>query len=657
MRVLIIAQYFPPDMGGGATRAYNVAKGLLKSGCSVTVVSAFPHYPTGNVPRKYRLKPLSVEYEGGLKIIRTFVPALASEGFVKRVLLFASFIVSSVFALPFVGRVDVVWAANPNVISFYPSLIYGIVKRCHLVQNVDDLWPEALYDLGVSRRSFLARLGEFIARLAYRLASAITPISPAYVDVLTNKYKVEPSKVFVVPAGVDLDRFSYERQSVRKNGDGKFTVLYIGAFSPAYDFDQVFNAAELLASSLDVEFVIQGGGELADVLRSKIEEMRLRNVGLVDRIVSREEVAKRLGEAGALLLPLSGVGSIEMGISSKLYEYQAAGKPILCCSSGQPRRYILETKSGIVVKPGDYEALAKSILYLKENPGVARRLGASGRRYVENNLTIEKIGLKMEHAFKFGAYSPKSLMGLKDEIDVYDKAEVAIDTGEIEEFDKVIFPNVIRRREIDLIRFELQAVKPERILDLGCGGGWLSRILVSCECEVVGIDVNRSLINSARRAAPTVNFIIGDCMNLPFREKSFDAIVGIAILHHLNIYVALSECHRVTTEGSLLLFMEPNKLNPLSALGRSMFPMETHTKTEKPLTLRELAESVTKARLNIKEIRPIFPYSFGLARLFRGRSFPKILVPILGMSEELLEEIPIIKFWSSTFFVTALRNS
>jgi len=398
MRVLIIAQYFPPDMGGGATRAYNVAKGLLKAGCTVTVVSAFPHYPTGNVPEQYRWKPLSVEYGEGIKIVRTFVPPLASEGFVKRALLFTSFIVSSLFALPFVGRIDVVWAANPNIISFYPSLIYKLVKRCPLVQNVDDLWPEALYDLGVSKRSFLARLGEFMAGVAYGFASAVTPISAAYVDVITNKYEVDAGKVFVVRGGVDLDRFSYEERNV-KHRDGKFRVLYIGAFSPAYDFDQVFRAAKLLASFSDVEFVVQGGGELAEVLRSKVEELGLRNVRVVDRIVSREEVARILGEADALLLPLSGVGSIEMGISSKLYEYQAAGKPIICCSSGEPGRYVSETNSGIVVKPGDYEALAKAVLYLRENRDVAEKLGASGRRYVENNLSIEKIGLKMKTVF------------------------------------------------------------------------------------------------------------------------------------------------------------------------------------------------------------------------------------------------------------------
>jgi glycosyltransferase involved in cell wall biosynthesis len=399
MKVLIIAQYFPPDMGGGATRAYNVAKGLLKAGCSVTVVSAFPHYPTGNIPKKYRLRPLRIEYEEKLRIIRTFVPAMASEGFVKRVLLFIFFMFSSLFALPFVGRVDVIWAANPNIISFYPGLIYKFIKRCPLFQNVDDLWPEALYDLGVSKQSSLARFGEFMAGIAYKLASAITPISPAYVDVIMNKYKVDPRKVHVVRAGVNLDRFSYKKRK-DKNEDGKFTVLYIGAFSQAYDFDQVFKAAEFLASFSDVKFIIQGGGELAKALKSKVEKMRLKNVAIIDKIVSRKEVARVLGEADALLLPLSGVGSIEMGISSKLYEYQAAGKPILCCSSGQPGRYVSKTMSGIVVKPKDFEALAKAILYLRNNPFVSEKLGEAGRRYVERNLSVENIGLKMKTIFE-----------------------------------------------------------------------------------------------------------------------------------------------------------------------------------------------------------------------------------------------------------------
>jgi len=232
MKVLILAEYFPPDMGGGATRAYNVAKGLVLNGCEVTVVAAFPHYPKGHIPEKYRWKPLSVEHMDGFKVFRTFVPPLASEGIFKRVLLFLSFAVSSLFALPFVGRVNVVWAANPNIISVFPSLVYSFWKRCILVQNVDDLWPESLYDLGMSRRSMFGRLGEFLARIAYKVSSAITPISPGYVKVICGKYGVNHEKVHVIRAGVDLSKFdlNYKFDSDKK----VFTVLYTGAFSLAY---------------------------------------------------------------------------------------------------------------------------------------------------------------------------------------------------------------------------------------------------------------------------------------------------------------------------------------------------------------------------------------------------------------------------------------
>lgn len=381
-------------MGGGATRANNVVKGLLVTGCKVTVVSAFPHYPTGQISSEFRRKAFTMKHEGQLRIIRVFVPPLASEGVVKRILLFGSFLLSSLFALPLIRKVDAVWAANPNILSMFSAFIYKVLHRCPLVQNVDDLWPESLFDMGLIRKSFLSKLGTFLAKLAYRAASVITTISPAYNEVLTRKYQVNPQKISVLPAGVDLSCFPLKRQRPRKI-KGKFRVLYIGAFSPAYDFDQVFYAAKTLSSLSDIEFVIQGGGELASALKSKIRRLRLRNVQLVEKIVSRDEVARILSEADTVLLPLGDARAIEQGISSKLYEYQAARKPIICCSSGQPGKYVLTTKSGIVVKPGDYQALAKAVITLKDDDSLRRKLGHNGRKHVEKNLGIERIGEKM----------------------------------------------------------------------------------------------------------------------------------------------------------------------------------------------------------------------------------------------------------------------
>ena len=102
----------------------------------------------------------------------------------------------------------------------------------------------------------------------------------------------------------------------------------------------------------------------------------------------------------ALLLPLSGLEFVEMGISSKLYEHQAAGKPIVCCSRGQPAKYVSKTGSGIIVDPSDHESLSKTIIFFFNNRDEVEKLGKTSRQFVEDNLSCEKVGLKMERIFK-----------------------------------------------------------------------------------------------------------------------------------------------------------------------------------------------------------------------------------------------------------------
>jgi glycosyltransferase involved in cell wall biosynthesis len=392
LSVLVIAQYYPPDMGGGATRAYNAVKGMILNGAKVTVIAAFPHYPHGNIPKQYRWKPLKIEWQEGVKIIRTFVPPLPSKGLAYRLVLFLSFAVSSLFALPALGKIDVVWAANPNIISFYPAQIYAWIKRVPVALNVDDLWPEDMYSFNLLKpNNPLAKVAETLARIAYNKAKTITPISPYYKLVICGRYRIEPSKVKTVRAGVDTSKF--KPCPPRQHG-GKFTVLYSGAFSVAYDFEQVLQAAMLLQDK-NVEFVLQGGGEVAPLVKKRVKELGLTNVKVVDKILPRERVAKLLCQADALLLPLKDFGRPYLGISSKLYEYQAAGKPILCAARGAPALHVLETHSGLVSRPGDFDALAKNVLELARNPQLTEKLRDSGRRYIEKELKTENIGREM----------------------------------------------------------------------------------------------------------------------------------------------------------------------------------------------------------------------------------------------------------------------
>ena len=208
MNVLILAQYFPPDLGGAATRAYNLAKGLSLNGCNVTVIAAVPHYPHGKIPEEYRWKPVKVEQMDDFKVIRTFMLPLKSQGFFKRLLLVANFAVSSMFALPFVGKFDAVWAS-----SWAPGYVYSKIKRKPLAMNIDDLTLEDLVDLQmINKNSLILRIGEAIYRLFFVKGDILTPISYGYFATIENKYCVKPERIHLVRGGVDLSVFKTKNQ-------------------------------------------------------------------------------------------------------------------------------------------------------------------------------------------------------------------------------------------------------------------------------------------------------------------------------------------------------------------------------------------------------------------------------------------------------------
>ena len=391
LNVLVLAQYFPPDMGGASTRASNVIKGLLKKECKVTVVAAFPHYPKGEVPKQYRHKFITSEIIGGAKVFRVWIPALPHSSALNRIILHLCFCVSSLFALPFVSKVDVVWGANPNLFSFFPSLVYGVVKRVPVVRNVDDLWPEVFYELGYVKSKLAQKVLDFVAWLSYTVPAAITPISEGYKRSIVAKYGVNPEKIHVIEVGVDdIKSLKTSVKSV-----GRFVVMYSGVLGLGYDFDVILDAAQLLAEYEDIVFVIRGIGEKASQLKESISERGLVNVVLDTRFLPKNELTALLDSADAFVLPMADMNFVELGLPTKVFEYQSYGKPVICVSGGEPARYVESSSSGLIVKPKDASGFAEAVIQLYKNEEFGAELGQKGQQHVSEHLTSEKIGKRM----------------------------------------------------------------------------------------------------------------------------------------------------------------------------------------------------------------------------------------------------------------------
>jgi len=232
-----------------------------------------------------------------------------------------------------------------------------------------------------------------------------------------------------------------------------------------------------------------------------------------------------------------------------------------------------------------------------------------------------------------------------DEIEVYDKSKASSDTGEIEEWDEVIFPNVIRKKLIALIKAKLQSVKPKTILDYGCGGGWLSVLLSRWGFDVVGIDLSAHLVRNAKLACPRADFVVCDGEKLPFRDAVFDYVIEISVLHHLNLKRVCSELKRISFDRADFIFEEPNLLNPFSAIGRKLFPMETHTEGEKPFVPRHLEMALNESGFWCRETNYLFFMAFPLARLFKIANIrpSSWSFKMIFLFENIMEKIPGIK--------------
>jgi ubiquinone/menaquinone biosynthesis C-methylase UbiE len=106
-----------------------------------------------------------------------------------------------------------------------------------------------------------------------------------------------------------------------------------------------------------------------------------------------------------------------------------------------------------------------------------------------------------------------------------------------------------------------------KILELGCGTGLFTEKLIRFSSEVsVSLDIYEGFIYKAaeriKKTGKSRIFLVGDAEALPFLDESFDAVIGISVLHHLKLDIALENISRILKTGGIFIFSEPNMLNP-----------------------------------------------------------------------------------------------
>lgn len=402
MNVCILSYFYSPIYPGNGTRyPLILAESLARIGHNVKVITIFPQRIDGTCFPGYKRKILTREYENGIQVVRVWVPALQHSGFSRRLILYCSFMLSSMLSMPLVGKADIILGTSPEPpFLIVPGFLYSKLKKAPYILTLGDLWPDAVIDLGVFKSKFLLGLLKTISVASFTLAQKIFVITSAIKNGML-KYGVAPEKISVVELGVDTKQFHPKQKNTNlENGNfkDKFVIMYSGIFGLTYDFDTLLEAARILESSKNFVFVIRGHGECEEYIRKKIQALSISNVFLLPP-VDANKIIEYLNLADLFVIPMKNVKLSETAHPSKLFEFLACGKPVVCCARGELAKLIREGQCGLSVEPQNPSALAEALETLYLDPERRIAMGARGRQFVIDKFSYSIVGKKMQQTF------------------------------------------------------------------------------------------------------------------------------------------------------------------------------------------------------------------------------------------------------------------
>ncbi len=394
MRILIYSYNYYPEPIGIAPLMTELAEGLVKRGHEVRVVTAMPNYPERQIYEGYRGKLYVNEYKNGVQIQRSYVWIRPQPNLLDRVLLDASFVVSSFLPALFGCRPDVILSTSPSLPVCIPTTLLGWLYNCPVVLNLQDILPEAAVHVGLLKNKFLIQVFATLEKFAYRTATKISVIADGFVDNLRSK-GVPANKIVQIPNWVDVNfihPLPKENNPFRgaHNLDGKFVVLYSGNIALTQGLETVVKAAAALRDVPDIAFVIVGEAKGLQRLQQECQDIGADNVLLLP-FQPREKLPEMLAAADVGLV-VQKKNVISFNMPSKIQVLLASGRALVASvpDNGTAARAIRQSGGGVVVTPEDSQALAAAVLDLYQHPEKVKTLGYNSRQFAIEQYSFDQ---------------------------------------------------------------------------------------------------------------------------------------------------------------------------------------------------------------------------------------------------------------------------
>jgi colanic acid biosynthesis glycosyl transferase WcaI len=397
MRILLVNQFFYPDVAATSQIGTDLAKELCKRGHEVVVLTGRYLYTKEDAPLLSKK-----DQHGSIRIIRVSGTHFSKKTVVGRLINFASFLFMALTKSFTIMCDIVVCMTNPPFIGLI-GVVAKWVRRKKTVAWLMDIYPDMPIAEGYFyKKSLIARLMYFLERRILKSSDYVITLTKQMADLIISKIPDNPEKVCIAPIWAvgeiqpvpkDENLF-FDKYPLYKD---KTVVMYSGNFGLGHDFDTILKGNDTVKNEL-THFLFIGGGKKRKQVEDWVKFNSTRASILPYQPIEELEFSLSAGDIHLVTMKKEYKGVM---IPGKIFGILAIGKPVLYIGPEDSAiaDIVNEAECGFVVPNGDVERYSDCLNELTLNFALRRKMGQNSLNYskkqfdpqILKNRTVEII--------------------------------------------------------------------------------------------------------------------------------------------------------------------------------------------------------------------------------------------------------------------------
>jgi len=290
-----------------------------------------------------------------------------------------------------VGDYDVMIVGYPGYFDLFLAKLLALFSGKPLVFDAFISLTETIVDdRSLARpRSLLGKLACLVDRYSCRLADLVILDTEAHIQYFCKDVGINPNKLRRVFAGAD-DIYHVPFLIEETN---HFKVLYFGQFIPLHGANYIVEAAKILEAYPDIHFELVGRGQTYEEVTKLAKNLQVRNVTFHHRLPSAEALMTNYILPANVCLGIFGdTPKARRVVPTKVFVALSVGKPVITGDSPAAREVLAHKENTLLCEMGNPEAIAESILLLKNDADLRQRIAEEGYRVFQQRFCPKAIG-------------------------------------------------------------------------------------------------------------------------------------------------------------------------------------------------------------------------------------------------------------------------